>query len=350
MSYKDYLKDHWMPMCAGTALLILLILFGRLTEIPVYFLVMTGLSIFLTGLGIHFWDYGRKKGFYNQIREKTRDLDQAYLLAEILEEPEFLEGKLACKAMREMGRSMAEQVSSCQQKQKEYKEYIELWVHEIKLPIATGKLLVENNRQFYDERMAEELDKIDAYAEQALFYARSSYVEKDYVLKKIFLRQVTAEVLKKNRKILLEEKISIQCHDLEETVYSDSKWLAFILQQILSNSVKYMGEGERVLEWYAKKEREQVKLYLRDTGMGISARDLPRVWEKGFTGENGRLGKKSTGIGLYLCKKLCEKMGHRIEIVSAQGKGCLVVIRFPAGSMTEEIFSGEEIREERLQK
>ena len=100
----------------------------------------------------------------------------------------------------------------------------------------------------------------------------------------------------------------------------------------------------------AKKEREQVKLYLRDTGMGISARDLPRVWEKGFTGENGRLGKKSTGIGLYLCKKLCEKMGHRIEIVSAQGKGCLVVIRFPAGSMTEEIFSGEEIREERLQK
>ena len=338
MNYKDYLKDHWLSICIEALFLVTLLIFGGLTQIPLYFLVITGVGSFLLGLGLLCWDYGRKKEFYEELREKVRDLDKAYLLPEILSEPEFLEGRLACQAMKEMGRSMAERVSSYEQKQKEYKEYIELWVHEIKLPIATGKLLVENNRQFYDESMIEELDKIDAYAEQALFYARSSYVEKDYVLKKISLRKVTSEVLKKNRKLLLEEKISIQCHDLDVEVFSDSKWLAFILQQILSNSIKYMGEGERTLEWYAEKEREQVKLYLRDTGIGISAGDLPRVWDKGFTGENGRIGKKSTGIGLYLCKKLCEKMGHRIEIVSARGRGCLVIIRFPLGSMTEEIF------------
>ena len=338
MNYKDYLKDHWLSICIEALFLVTLLIFGGLTQIPLYFLVITGVGSFLLGLGLLCWDYGRKKEFYEELREKVRDLDKAYLLPEILSEPEFLEGRLACQAMKEMGRSMAERVSSYEQKQKEYKEYIELWVHEIKLPIATGKLLVENNRQFYDESMIEELDKIDAYAEQALFYARSSYVEKDYVLKKISLRKVTSEVLKKNRKLLLEEKISIQCHDLDVEVFSDSKWLAFILQQILSNSIKYMGEGERTLEWYAEKEREQVKLYLRDTGIGISAGDLPRIWDKGFTGENGRIGKKSTGIGLYLCKKLCEKMGHRIEIVSARGRGCMVIIRFPLGSMTEEIF------------
>ena len=334
MNYKDYLKDHWLSICIEALFLVTLLIFGGLTQIPLYFLVITGVGSFLLGLGLLCWDYGRKKEFYEELREKVRDLDKAYLLPEILSEPEFLEGRLACQAMKEMGRSMAERVSSYEQKQKEYKEYIELWVHEIKLPIATGKLLVENNRQFYDESMIEELDKIDAYAEQALFYARSSYVEKDYVLKKISLRKVTSEVLKKNRKL----KISIQCHDLDVEVFSDSKWLAFILQQILSNSIKYMGEGERTLEWYAEKGREQVKLYLRDTGIGISAGDLPRIWDKGFTGENGRIGKKSTGIGLYLCKKLCEKMGHRIEIVSARGRGCMVIIRFPLGSMTEEIF------------
>lgn len=338
MNYKDYLKDRWLPICIRGIFLVTLLIFGGLIKIPLYFLIITGAGNLLLGLGLLCWDYGRKKEFYEELREKVRDLDQAYLLPEILKEPEFLEGRLACQAMKEMGRSMAEQVSDYEQKQKEYKEYIELWVHEIKLPIATGKLLVENNRQFYDESMTEELDKIDAYAEQALFYARSSYVEKDYVLKKISLRKVTSEVLKKNRKLLLEEKFSIQCHDLDVEVFSDSKWLTFILQQILSNSIKYIGEGERALEWYAEKEREQVKLYLRDTGIGISTGDLPRVWDKGFTGENGRIGKKSTGIGLYLCKKLCEKMGHRIEIVSVKGRGCLVIIRFPLGSMTEEIF------------
>ena len=184
MNYKDYLKDHWLSICIEALFLVTLLIFGGLTQIPLYFLVITGVGSFLLGLGLLCWDYGRKKEFYEELREKVRDLDKAYLLPEILSEPEFLEGRLACQAMKEMGRSMVERVSSYEQKQKEYKEYIELWVHEIKLPIATGKLLVENNRQFYDESMIEELDKIDAYAEQALFYARSSYVEKDYVLKK----------------------------------------------------------------------------------------------------------------------------------------------------------------------
>ena len=143
------------------------------------------------------------------------------------------------------------------------------------------------------------------------------------MLKKISLRKITAEVLKKNRKVLLKKKICVQCHDLEEEVYSDSKWMAFILQQILSNSVKYIGEGEKILEWYARKEKEQVKLYLKDTGIGIPARDLPRVWEKGFTGENGRTEKNLPGSDCISAESFVKKWDTGLKLFQLQGREAL---------------------------
>lgn len=338
MTYTAYIKDRWVHGLLLAGFLFLEISFGVLSKIPAFYLWITGLGT--TGLFclLTYVSYAERKNFYQDMEKNSRNLDQTYLLPELLERPEFLEGKVMYDTMLEMERSMAERIRSYEDNNREYKEYIELWVHEIKLPIATGKLLVENNRELYDENMMEELEQIDAYTEQALFYARSNYVEKDYVLKKVSLKQICTETIQKNRRLLLKEKIQISLHDLDETVFSDSKWLAFILQQILSNSVKYMGEGEHKLEWYARVQHEKVKLYLCDTGTGISAKDLPRVFEKGFTGENGRTGKKSTGLGLYLCRKLCEKMGHKLEIVSSTGKGCQVIISFPKGSMTGDIF------------
>lgn len=338
MNYREYLKDRWLHGLPLAGFLFLEISFGILSKVPAFYLWITGVGTIGIFFFLSYVSYAERKNFYQDMEKNSRSLDQAYLLPELLERPEFLEGKVMYDAMLEMERSMAERIQKFEENNREYKEYIELWVHEIKLPIATGKLLVENNREFYDESMMEELEQIDAYTEQALFYARSNYVEKDYVLKRVSLKQICTETIQKNRRLLLKEKIQISLHDLDEIVFSDSKWLAFILQQILSNSVKYMGEGERKLEWYARVQQEKVKLYLRDTGTGISAKDLPRVFEKGFTGENGRTGKKSTGLGLYLCRKLCEKMGHKLEIVSSQGKGCQVIISFPKGSMTGEIF------------
>lgn len=339
MSFKEYIKDQWMAGLAFLGFLLLTEAFGILAQIPKFYLIFIGAGSMLFAFLLCCGQYYRKRQFFFDLNERVRDLDQAYLLPELVQKPDFLEGRLVFQAMQEMEQSMAQQICFYERNNKEYKEYIELWVHEVKLPIATGKLMVENNRQFYDESMMEELDKIDAYAEQALFYARSNYVEKDYVLKKLSLEQIVKEVIKKNKKALLDHKITIVLHGLEQEVYSDGKWLQFILQQILANSIKYMGDGERKLEWYAMYHQEQVKLYLKDSGIGIGAKDLPRVFEKGFTGENGRTGKKSTGIGLYLCKKLCEKMEHKINIVSSQGKGCMVIIRFPKGSMTEEVLS-----------
>lgn len=337
MRIRIYLKERWLQLLMLLVTVTLVVLFGRLIGIPTEYLVLVWCSF----MGIWFlvWctDFLRKKQFYRFVEEQLEALDKKYLLPELLDCPEFSEGRFFYETLQEMTKSMSEYIGKFRNNSEEYKEYIEMWVHEIKLPIATGKMVLENHKGEYSDSLSEELDKIDGYAEQALFYARSNYVEKDYLLTRTRLEDVAREVIRENKKGILREKIRVNLHDLETEVYSDRKWLAFILKQILSNSLKYMGDGEKNIEWYAVCEKERVCLYLRDSGMGIPVQDTGRVFEKGFTGENGRAGKKSTGMGLYLCRKLCEKMGHRIWVNSSEGKGCEVIIVFPKGSMTESV-------------
>ena len=334
MSLRLYIRERWLQFILLLAVLIVVISFGVLVMIPGFYLLLVGISF--VGIWFVVWctDYLRKRRFYKTVESHLSHLDQKYLLPELLECPGFLEGKFLYGTVQEMMESMNWRVGEYKRKSDEYKEYIELWVHEVKLPIATGKMILENNKDSYSESLAEELDKIDNFTEQALFYARSNYVEKDYILKKLNLEEVVREVIRKNKKALISGRFSIDLHDLDVSVYSDSKWLAFILNQILANSIKYRKEDSAGIEWYAVKEKEKVILCLKDRGIGIPVMDAGRVFEKGFTGSNGRSGKKSTGIGLYLSKKLCEKMGHKICLTSKEGEGCEVLITFPKGSMT----------------
>lgn len=161
----------------------------------------------------------------------------------------------------------------------------------------------------------EELDKVENYIEQALFYARSNTVEKDYYIKKVKLQDIVNESIKRNKNILIEEKVIIDLHDLENDVNTDSKWVVFILNQLIQNSVKYRKNDINLqLEIYSEKKKENVNLYIKDNGIGVKSGEIERIFEKGFTGTNGRLSnKKSTGIGLYLCKNLCEKLGISIR-------------------------------------
>ena len=199
-------------------------------------------------------------------------------------------------------------------------------------------MVIENNKNAVTKSIDEELDKVENYVEQALFYARSNTVEKDYYIKNSNLKEIVNESIKKNKSILIQEKVDINIHDLDITVNTDSKWVVFILNQIIQNSVKYRNkEINSNLEIYSKKGKENIVLYIKDNGIGIKKGEISRVFEKGFTGTNGRLsGKKSTGIGLYLCKKLCEKLGITIELNSIQGKGTEVKIVFPNSSYFRE--------------
>ena len=181
-------------------------------------------------------------------------------------------------------------------------------------------MIIENNKNTFTRNIDEELDKVENYIEQALFYARSNTVEKDYYIRKVELKEIVNDSIKKNKNSLIGEKISINLHDLEIQVNTDSKWIQFILNQIIQNSIKYKKQDSNLeIEIYAKQGKENVILYIKDNGIGIKKGEITRVFEKGFTGTNGRLAnKKSTGIGLYLCKNLCNKLRNinRIKFCS----------------------------------
>ena len=278
-------------------------------------------------------EYRKKSNFYNELKNNLEKLDTKYLISEIINTPDFIEGKILKNTIQETGKSMLENVNTYKRLQEDYKEYIELWIHEIKIPIATSKLIIENNKNEITKSIDEELDEIENYTEQALFYARSNTVNKDYVVTKSNLQEIVNGAILKNKSALLSSKTSIELHDLEREVYTDSKWAVFIINQIIQNAIKYSKIKDRKIEIYAISKRENVVLYIKDNGIGIKKGEITRVFEKGFTGENGRtINKKSTGIGLYLCKKLCDKLGLGIELNSEKGIGTEVRIIFPKSS------------------
>ena len=313
MKFKEYLKDNILNFMLLTftviSIEILLMIYNISVLIRIYIAVSI-LLIYLLGLSI---SYYKKKKFYGKVLKILEDIDKKYLLPEMIDAPDFLEGKIFKRVIEDMGKAMTEHVNEYKFLTEDYKEYIELWIHEVKIPIATSKMIIENNKNEVTKNIDEELDKIDDYTEQALFYARSNTVNKDYIIKKIKLEKIVNMALLKNKKEFIGRKVNVNIYNLDLEVATDSKWLVFILNQIISNSIKYKKQNENLsLEIFAKKQKENVTLYIKDNGIGISKNDISRIFEKGFTGENGRIiGKKSTGIGLYLCKKLCDKLRIR---------------------------------------
>ena len=245
----------------------------------------------------------------------------------------FLEGNILYEILKMVNKSMLEHVNKYKHLQEEYKEYIELWIHEVKIPIATTKLIIDNNKNEITKSIDEEIEKIDGYIEQALFYARSNNVQKDYIIRKCDLKEIINTVIKKNKIKFITLKIKLDIKDVEREVFSDSKWIVFILNQIIDNSIKYLDKSRNQITIYSKENKECVILYIKDNGMGISDSDIKRVFEKGFTGSNGRInGKKSTGIGLYLCKKLCDRLRIGLDINSIENEGTEVKLIFPKNS------------------
>lgn len=336
MNFKLFFKEK--------AITILLLLFGIITiEI---FLMAYNVGMFikiyipLIIMGLYMIsiiiEYFKRKKFYDNLLKMLEELDEKYLITEIIKTPNFLEGQIFKKSLEQIDKSMLENVNKYKYMTEDYKEYIELWIHEIKIPIATSKMVIENNKNAITKSIDEELDKVENYIEQALFYARSNTVEKDYYIRKVFLKEIINESIKKNKSSLIQEKISIDIHDLEIEVNTDNKWIVFILNQIIQNSIKYRKKENSVIEIYANQGKENVILYIKDNGIGIKQGEITRVFEKGFTGTNGRLSnKKSTGIGLYLCKKLCNKLGIGIELNSVQNEGTEVKLVFPKDSYIE---------------
>ena len=336
MRFRDYIKEK-MVLIIGTILAlvsveILLLAYNISILIRVY---CAFIIIFILVLAILI-EYKKKKDYYNELIKNMEDLKEKYLISEIIKTPNFIEGKILKDILQDTGKSMLENVNYYKNIQEDYKEYIELWIHEVKIPIATSKMIIENNKNEVTKSIDEELDKVENYTEQALFYARSNAVEKDYIINKTNLKEIVNGAILKNKTTLLNEKVSIELSNLkDEEVYTDSKWAVFIINQIIQNAIKYSKKENKKIEISSQEKNDRVILYIKDNGIGIKKGEITRVFERGFTGENGRIiGQKSTGIGLYLCKKLCDRLGLGIELNSEKDKGTEVRIIFPKNSYT----------------
>lgn len=207
-------------------------------------------------------------------------------------------------------------------------DYYTLWAHQIKTPIAALRLLLQTTQDIKDEELLSELTtelfKIEQYVEMVLTYLRMEGMSSDLLLKKYSLDDIVKQAVRKNSTLFIHNRIHLNLSELNCEVLTDEKWLVFVIEQVLTNSLKYTREdGSISIYMDAAKPKT---LVIADTGIGIEASDLPRVFEKGFTGYNGRADKKSTGIGLYLCKQIITKLSHTIEIASEVGKGTTVRI------------------------
>lgn len=337
MNFKDFIKEKlptiFMLLFGLITIEIFLMIYSFGIFVKIYIPIVI-LILYFIGIII---EYRIKRKYYSDLSNMLKELNEKYLITEIIKSPSFAEGKILYDTLIQINKSMIENVNKYKYIQEDYKEYIELWIHEIKIPIATSKMIIENNKSVIMNDIDEELDKMENYIEQALFYARSNTVEKDYYIKKFKLKEIVNESIKKNKNILITEKVLIDLHDLENDVFTDSKWIIFILNQIIQNSVKYRKRNQGLkIEIYSVKQPENIILCVKDNGIGIKKGEIKRVFEKGFTGTNGRYSnKKSTGIGLYLCNKLCDKLGISITIKSEENIGTEINLIFPKSSFVE---------------
>ena len=336
MIFRDFIKEKLILIIgiilALVSVEILLLAYDISILIRVYCAVII---IFVLVLAILI-EYKKKRDYYNGLIKNMEELKEKYLISEIIKTPSFTEGKILKDILQDTGKSMLENVNYYKNIQEDYKEYIELWIHEVKIPIAASKMIIENNKNEVTKSIDEELDKVENYTEQALFYARSNAVQKDYIINKTNLKEIVNGAILKNKTTLLNEKVSIELSNLkDEEVYTDSKWAVFIINQIIQNAIKYSKKENKKIEISSQEKNDKVILYIKDNGIGIKKGEITRVFERGFTGENGRIiGQKSTGIGLYLCKKLCDRLGLGIELNSEKDKGTEVRIIFPKSSYT----------------
>jgi len=337
MNFIDFLKDKivYIICISSTVLLTVLIIwalnpFGGLAlPLLIGILCVTGAFIPLAV------EYINKKNFYNNLLRIFDSLDRKNLIAEMITPPSFKEGIILYDVIKGSNKAMLEEINKYKYMQEEYREYMELWVHEIKTPISSSFLIAQNNKSEAMASISEELGKIEALIEQVLFYSRSNTVEKDYIIKETNLQKLCFSVLQKNAKLFIHNKIGVITENLDFTVFTDEKWLKFILSQILTNSVKYSDKPDSKIKIYAKEEPNSVILTIEDNGIGIKESELPKIFDKGFSGTNGRKNERSTGMGLYICKKLCTKLGLSIKADSVYGKGTSMHIIFPKSSMMD---------------
>ncbi len=284
---------------------------------------------FLVFLTVNMFDFFQQRTFLLELETIFDRLDRKYLFMECLPPPKGLYERRLFDLTRRAGCAMTGAVSDAQASQREYREYVERWVHEIKAPITASRLICRGLDGDVRRRLMAELAQIEAHVERALFYARADNPEQDCLFRQTDLEKIAAQAIENHRSLLIQSGVRVETKGLDCTVYTDEKWAVFILGQLLQNAARYRGT-EPMLTLYAKPLGRQIQLIVQDNGIGIPAHELPRVCDRGFTGSNGRSRGGSTGMGLYLCKRLAAFLELELCIDAQEGVGTTVTLTFPA--------------------
>lgn len=329
MKISKYLKDklYMIGLFIFSYIIILLMLLAFKIEYSLIIAISIILFSFL--IFILFLEYIKKRRFYSNLLSNIEALDKAYLVLETLEKPEFLDGEILYQALYEINKSMNECVKNIEEQISDFKDYIEMWIHEVKLPLSSLNLMSHNQKNNFDKKTLEQIKRIEDAVEQVLYYVRCENAEKDYLINEVSLKKVIGNVALKNKDYLLDNKIEFNVLNVDYKIYTDSKWLEFILNQIINNSVKYSKhQPNSYIKIDTTFEDDKILLTIEDNGIGIQKEDLPKVFFKSFTGENGRIKSKSTGMGLFIAKNLCDKLGHNIKIESEKNQFTKVTLTF----------------------
>lgn len=379
MKLSKFIKDKLYMLIIGTLFTVSMEILFMAFHIPAQLMwAFVILMCMFLGL-ILAWEYLQKKRFYGEFVQNVELLEQKYLVLEMLEEPDFYEGQILYQSLYDIHKSMIENVRKYEDSVNDFKDYIEMWIHEVKIPIATLMLTSHNNKNSLDRKYIEQIRRLDRSVDQVLYYVRAENAEKDYLIKEANLKEIVNKTAMKNKDDLLNRGMDFVVENVDVQVVTDEKWLEFILNQLVNNSMKYkktqaaenepepasqVAENEMLpvtenaaqapepalLRIWAEEVAAQttkesgifgkaVQIHVWDNGMGIPAGDLPRIFDKSFSGENGHMHAKSTGMGLYIVKSLCSRLGHRIDVQSEQGDYTEFVITIGMNDMYNLIKS-----------
>lgn len=326
MKIKDYCKEHfiflWLIFLYGFIYFTVLFVY----RIPLEPLLYAFLLSFVFFFAYVIYDY-------YTVRKKHLKLASYHRLSglsieKLVEKPSITERdyhRLISSLEHEI-----QAIQTCSMKTtQENADFYMMWVHQIKTPISALRLLLQTSPENISD-MKNELFKIERYVDVILGYSRLDDMNHDLILKKYSLDSMVKQAIKKYTPLFIHSKVRLQLDSISQEVLTDEKWLVLVLEQIISNALKYTREGTIHIFAHSvlTQESKTTTLIIEDTGIGIASEDLPRIFERGFTGYNGRMDKKASGLGLYLCKTILGHLGHEIAITSTLKKGTRVVLKF----------------------